>query len=86
MDSLIISHSFIDNKLYYTGGKEGVKKEVVLKIKEIQDILNHYHSNAMAGHSGINATLNKISNHYFWNGMKEDVQEYVSAYLNAYFL
>jgi hypothetical protein len=30
------------------------------------------------GHSGVNATLNKISNYYCWNGMKEDVQEYVS--------
>jgi hypothetical protein len=32
----------------------------------------------MGGHSGVNATLNKISNYYCWNGMKEDVQEYVS--------
>jgi hypothetical protein len=33
----------------------------------------------MGGHSGINATLSKMSNFYCWNGMKEDVQEYASV-------
>ena len=73
--------SILDNELYHTGSKDGVRKKVVLTIEEIQDILNHYHSNPMGGHSGVNATLNKISNHYCWNGMKQDVQEYVSSNL-----
>jgi hypothetical protein len=67
-----------DNELHYTGGKVGIQKKVVLTLEEIAEILHHRHSNAMGGHSGVNATLNKISNYYCWNGMKEDVQEYVS--------
>ena len=67
-----------DNELYYIVG--GVQKKVVLTVEEIGEILHHHHSNAMGGHSGVNATLNKISNHYYWNGMKEDVQEYVCLY------
>jgi hypothetical protein len=51
---------------------------VVTELKEMQDILYQYHSNPMGGHSGINNTLSKISNFYMWNGMKEDVVEYVS--------
>ena len=69
---------FVDNELYYTGGKEEVKKKVVFSIEEISEILQHHHSDAMGGHSGVNATLNKVSTHYMWNGMKEDIQEYVS--------
>ena len=69
---------YIDDELYYTGGKEGARKKVILTINETQDILHNYHSNPMGGHSGVNATLNKISNYYCWNGMKEDIQEYVS--------
>jgi hypothetical protein len=34
----------------------------------------------MGGHSGVNATLNKISTYYCWNGIKEDVQEHVSLH------
>ena len=69
---------FLDNELYYTGGKEVIRRKVVLTIEEIGEILHHHHSEAMGGHSGVNATLNKISNYFCWNGMKEDVQEYVS--------
>ena len=48
------------------------------KLVEIQEILHQYHSNPMGRHSGINNTLSKISQYYMWNGMKEDVVEYVS--------
>lgn len=69
---------FLGNELYYTAGKEGVRKKVVFSIEEISDILQHHHSDAMGGHSGVNATLHKVSSCYLWNGMKEDIQEYVS--------
>jgi hypothetical protein len=72
---------FPDNELYYTGKSDG-KKRVVLTINEIQEILHHHHSNPVGGHSDVNATLQKISSHYYWNGMKEDIQEYVSQFYN----
>ena len=55
----------VDDELYYTSG--GVRKKVVLTVQEIGEILHHHHSNVMGGHSGVNATLNKISNFYCWN-------------------
>jgi hypothetical protein len=80
---ILFAALFIDNELYYTAGKEGVKKKVVFSIEEISEILQHHHSDAMGGHSGVNATLNKVSAHYLWNGMKEDIQEYVSTPLST---
>ena len=77
--SIVIFFSFLDVELYYTGGKEGVKKKAVFTIAEMREVLHYHHSNAMGGHSGVNSTLNKISNYYWWNGMKEDVHEYVMA-------
>ena len=72
-----------DNELY-TGGKDGAsKKKVLLTLEEISEVLHHHHSNAMGGHSGVNATLDKIPNYYYWYGMKEDVQEYVSFIMNS---
>ena len=61
-----------------------MRNKVVTDLDEIQEILHQYHYNAMGGHSGINNTLAKISNFYIWSGMKEDVVEYVSSYLNQY--
>lgn len=59
-----------------------MRKKVVLTIdRRISDIVKHHHREAMGGHSGVNATLQKISNYYCWNGMKEDVmQVYVSLH------
>ena len=68
----------LDNELFYTAGKETNRKKVILTVEEIKDVLHHYYSDAMGGHSGVNSTLFKISSHYHWNGMKEDIQEYVN--------
>ena len=54
-----------------------------MSFEEISEILKQYHSNPMGGHSGINNTLAKISQYYLWNGMKEDVIEYVSGFQNS---
>ena len=42
---------------------KGVRKKVVVTIEETNNILKHHHSEAMGGHSGFNATLQKISNY-----------------------
>ena len=64
--------------MYYTGGKAGIHRKVVLDVAEVREILHHHHSDPMGGHSDIKATLCKVSNFHFWNGMKEDGLEYVS--------
>ena len=56
-----------------------LRKKIVTDVDEISEILYQYHSNPMGGHSGRNNTLAKISQYYLWNGMKEDVVEYVSV-------
>ena len=50
---------------------------------EVSEVLQEYHSNPMGGHSGVNATLGKVSTLYYWNRMKEDIQEYVSYILKC---
>ena len=59
------------------------QKKKEMSLEEISEILKQYHCNHMGGHNGINNTLAKISQYYLWNGMKEDVTEYVSAFLNC---
>ena len=64
---ILYLYLFLAEDLYYTGGKEAARIKVVLKV-EISEILRFQHSNAMGGHSGVNATLFKVSSHYHWNG------------------
>ena len=78
---------FMVHELYYTGGRDDVhvRKKVILTVEGIAEVLKHYHSNPMGGHSGVNATLGKVSALHHWNGMKEDIQEYVSYSLKSNF-
>lgn len=69
----------LGQELIYVGTKKDLRKNVVTELQEIAEILDQYHSNPMGGHSGINNTLAKVSQYYVWNGMKEDVVEYVSV-------
>ncbi len=73
------SYDEIRGELYYTGGNSKERKKVVLQEDEVEGILRQYHSSAAGGHSGINATLSKISLHYTWNGMKQDVVKFVKS-------
>lgn len=68
-----------DGTLFYIVG--GKKREVVTSRQQIMEVLRASHSHAMGGHSGINATLGKISRGFWWHRMKQDVQEYVSVLL-----
>ena len=65
------------DELYYTGNKPDIKKEVIIQEDEALGLLKHYHSSAIGGHSGINATLSKMSMYCTWNRMKQDVVEFV---------
>ena len=40
------------------------------------EILSIAHESPMSGHLGINKTYHKISNHFYWPGLKSDVSKY----------
>lgn len=66
-------------ELYFIGGRTTARKKVVMYVEEAGDILREFHSSPSGGHAGINATLSKVSLHYFWQCMKDDIKEYVEA-------
>ncbi|XP_042222320.1 uncharacterized protein LOC121866680 isoform X1 [Homarus americanus] len=54
-------------------------KEILVKTR-VPGILKACHDNpATGGHFGRGKTFRKISQRYYWKGMKKDVQEYVKA-------
>ncbi|CAH9138635.1 unnamed protein product [Cuscuta epithymum] len=45
----------------------------------IPKILMEYHATAMGGHSGYFRTMKRISNLFYWQGMKKEIQKYVEG-------
>jgi len=49
-----------------------------IKQMEKQEIIAKHHSNLLEGHRGINQTLKHIQAQFNWEGLADDVKEYVS--------
>jgi len=44
-----------------------------------QVLLDEFHATPMAGHAGIHRTYGRLSNNFYWKGMKKDVAEFVKG-------
>ena len=72
-----ISILFSDKVLFFTRNKSMTRKVVVRSVEDLARVLHQHHSSPIGGHSGWNATYQKISREYFWRGMQSDVRHYV---------
>ncbi len=55
------------------------KKLKVLKRNEIEPILSLSHEHLLFGHFGLEATLIKLKERYYWPKMKNDVKSYIQT-------
>ncbi|XP_025078882.1 uncharacterized protein LOC112554993 isoform X3 [Pomacea canaliculata] len=70
-------HKIKDGVLIYVS-VNGEEKEVITSLERVADIIEKYHSSPWAGgHSGIEATVEKISSFYRWGSVKNDVTYYI---------
>ena len=53
-----------------------VYHQIVVPKSYCHEILSIAHESSMSGHLGINKTYHKISNHFYWPGLKSDVSQY----------
>ena len=53
-----------------------VYHQIVVPKSYRREILSTAHESPMSGHLGINKTYHKISNHFYWPGLKSDVSRY----------
>ncbi|GET60413.1 uncharacterized protein K02A2.6-like [Rhizophagus irregularis DAOM 181602=DAOM 197198] len=56
---------------------KGQNRFRVIRDYEYEGLMYMMHDNELSGHFGIEATLDRIKENYWWKNMKEDVEEYV---------
>ncbi|PVD18710.1 hypothetical protein C0Q70_21261 [Pomacea canaliculata] len=68
----------LENGVLFHVGADGRKTEVITSLEKVKEIVAYYHGSREAGvHSGINATVQKISNVYRWGSVDQDVRHYI---------
>src|SRR6266542_3598721 len=53
------------------------KEMKVLKRNEMEPILSLAHEHPLSGHFGLEATLSKLKERYYWSKMKDDIKSYI---------
>ena len=43
----------------------------------IQSVIKEFHDNPLGGHEGLERTVKRIEERYFWNTLKQDVKSYI---------
>src|SRR6266498_805322 len=55
------------------------KEMKVMKRNEMEPILSLAHEHPLSGHFGLEATLNKLKERYYWPKMKDDIKSYIQT-------
>ncbi|EXX67080.1 protein NYNRIN-like [Rhizophagus irregularis DAOM 181602=DAOM 197198] len=62
---------------------KGQNKLRVIRNYEYEGLIYMMHDNKLSGYFGIEATLDRIKENYWWKNIKEDVEEYVRTCWNC---
>ena len=60
-------------------GRQHRNHRLVIPRTQLYPTLRQLHDHPLSGHQGQDNTYLKVSEHYYWPGMKNDVQEYVRS-------
>jgi transposase InsO family protein len=60
-------------------GRQHRNRRIVVPHHHLHQLLQELHDHHLSGHQGQDNTYQKISEHYYWPGMKSDIQEYVRS-------
>ena len=73
-------YMMIDGILYrYCSNEDSEKGQLVLPKQLRQDILHKFHNDPVAGHYGIDKTTSRITPHFYWSGIRADIEKYVKS-------
>lgn len=68
----------LDGVLYrFCSEEDSENGQLVVPKSMRKDILFNYHESPTAGHYGIERTINRITQHYYWPKMRAEITEYV---------
>lgn len=77
-DSLVIHGSVLKRKWESENGKSTTMQTIVPHALR-KDVLKELHNGSSGGHFGINKTISKIREHFYWLELRRDVEDFVKT-------
>nr|GEW90886.1 hypothetical protein [Tanacetum cinerariifolium] len=72
-------HNYKVNKYFWTGGilKKNGKVVVRNDLELRKELVQHFHDEAIGGHSGAHVTMKKLGSLFYWKGLKKMVKQII---------
>ncbi|CAC5418988.1 unnamed protein product [Mytilus coruscus] len=70
------THGGVLNRRFETNIGQEARKQMIVPKSRTQDLLHYFHDVPSAAHLGVDKTLEKLKNGFYWPNMKEYVQAY----------
>ena len=77
------AYTLVSGLLYHINSHRRSLLQLVIPDKLRSELLASLHSDIFAGHLGFRKTYNKITQHYYWNTMVQDIYDYCTACLHC---
>lgn len=80
---MYVTINFLGGSLYFLKGPgKAIKTKVVRGTEEANDIFRDCHDSSRGGHAGQRKTRDAITSRFFWPGMTDDINKWVSKHCN----
>ncbi|KAI5753631.1 hypothetical protein M8J77_001985 [Diaphorina citri] len=81
-DSLILESGVLKRKWESQNGRSS-RLQIVLPHTRVKEVLEEFHGGVTGGHLGINKTLDKLRERFYWLHMKQDVEDWIRRCSNC---
>ena len=73
-----------DGRLWHRRASPSGVSQLVVPIRECQEMFCRLHDSLLAGHLGVSRTVYKLQNQVYWPGLHHDVRSYLASCLFAW--
>ena len=77
-ESLVVNHGILYFKQSHPQCPSMMSLRLVTPISLRKSVFKHLHSSKAGGHLGVNRSLSKVQNEFFWPGLSKDVERWCS--------
>lgn len=67
----------------YNPDSDSESPQLVIPANQVAEILRELHDSAIAGHPGVDRTYQKVSQNFYFTGMRRIITDYVKACIHC---
>ena len=73
----------MEERLWHRQAPPATSSQLVVPVRECQELIRRYHDSLFAGHLGVSRTVYPLLDRVYWPGLRQDVRSYLASSLSG---